>query len=160
MSEAQLSILNYALLALVYLFFGRVLWTVWSELRGPRLAGQAARSTTAGATTAASGRMPRSSRDVPTRLVVVEPRVRRGSKFVIEGEVTIGRSTQCTIVLPDDQFASQQHTRVWADSGEAWVEDLGSTNGTALNGARLTGPERLRLGDRIQVGNTLFEADR
>ena len=36
MSEAQLNILNYALLALLYLFFGRVLWAVWSEVRGPR----------------------------------------------------------------------------------------------------------------------------
>ena len=36
MSEAQLSILNYALLALLYLFFGRVLWAVWAEVRGPR----------------------------------------------------------------------------------------------------------------------------
>ena len=37
MSEAQLNILNYALLALLYLFFARVLWAVWSEVRGPRL---------------------------------------------------------------------------------------------------------------------------
>ena len=37
MSEAQLNILNYALLALIYLFFARVLWAVWSEVRGPRV---------------------------------------------------------------------------------------------------------------------------
>lgn len=160
MSEAQLSILNYALLALVYLFFGRVLWTVWSELRGPRLAGHAARGATTGTSATQPPRSSRSPRDVPTRLVVVEPRVSRGSRFVIEAEVTIGRSPDCTIVLADDQFASQHHTRLWSDRGEVWVEDLGSTNGTALNGGRLTTASRLRLGDRLQVGNTLFEADR
>ena len=38
------------------------------------------------------------------------------------------------------------------------IEDLGSTNGTYLNGKRLAAPERITKGDRVQVGNTVFEA--
>ena len=43
MSEAQLAVLNYALLAVLYVFFGRVMWAVWSEVKGPRLGAEANR---------------------------------------------------------------------------------------------------------------------
>jgi pSer/pThr/pTyr-binding forkhead associated (FHA) protein len=90
---------------------------------------------------------------------VLEPSVRKGAAYAIEGEMIIGRSPDSTIVLPDDTFASSMHARVWAVDGEVWVEDLGSTNGTTLNGVPLRNATRLGKGDRVQIGNTLFEAD-
>ncbi len=173
MSEAQLSILNYALLALLYLFFGRVLWAVWAEVRGPR-AGHAPAMVRTGTVpgdptlttdpTEARGteQVPRTRgqrrKGVPTKLAVLEPKVRRGSAFAIGHEVLLGRADSCTIGLPDDTFASTLHARVYAADGGVVVEDLGSTNGTHVNGARIDTPTPLHIGDRLQVGSTIFEA--
>lgn len=160
MSEAQLSILNYALLAVLYVFFGRVLWAVWSEVKGPRpAAAHNTRGLAPGVEPERAGRGQRARRRVPTWLKVLEPAVRKGAAYPIEGEMIIGRSPDSTIVLPDDTFASSMHARVWVADGEVWVEDLGSTNGTTVNGAPLRAAARLASGDRVQIGNTLFEAD-
>lgn len=190
MSDAQLNVLNYALLALIYLFFARVLWAVWSEVRGPQLGRQAsahgnARSdatspglpapggTSAGVMGAAGAlggaaavppvitKLPprtRSKRGIPSRLVVLQPKVRKGSAYPIGAEITLGRAATCAIGLPDDTFASQLHARVYRRAGEVWVEDLGSTNGTHVNGGRLTSAQMLTIGDRVQIGSTIFEA--
>jgi pSer/pThr/pTyr-binding forkhead associated (FHA) protein len=173
-SDAQLSILNYALLALLYLFFARVLWAVWSEVRGPRLRnapGAMARASAgapADATTPAprpappppkkGKRAPLLKKGVPTKLIVLEPKVRKGAAYPIGTEVTLGRADSCVIGLPDDTFASQLHARVFVRDNEMWLEDLGSTNGTHLNGARISAPMQLSAGDRLQVGSTIFEA--
>jgi pSer/pThr/pTyr-binding forkhead associated (FHA) protein len=173
-SDAQLSILNYALLALLYLFFARVLWAVWSEVRGPRLRnapGAMARAN-AGAPADATTPAPRPAapppkkgkrstllkKGVPTKLIVLEPKVRKGAAYPIGTEVTLGRADSCVIGLPDDTFASQLHARVFVRDNEMWLEDLGSTNGTHLNGARISAPMQLSAGDRLQVGSTIFEA--
>jgi hypothetical protein len=168
-SEAQLNILNYALLALLYLFFARVLWAVWSEVRGPRLGVQQPQGQQRAATdaTAQAGRpaapMPppakgRGKRGTPSRLMVLEPKVRKGSAYPLGGELTLGRATSCSIGLPDDTFASQLHTRVYVLDGAVWVDDLGSTNGTHVNGRRISAPVQLVTGDRLQIGSTIFEA--
>ncbi len=167
MSEAQLNILNYALLALLYLFFARVLWAVWSEVRGPRLGIQQQVSTRSAPdatvpadrpAAAAPKRNNRAKRGVPSKLVVLEPKVRKGSAYAIKAELTLGRAPTCSIGIPDDTFASQLHTRVFPHDGAVWVEDLGSTNGTHVNGGRLSAPLQLAIGDRLQIGSTIFEA--
>jgi FHA domain len=165
-SEAQLSILNYAFLALLYLFFARVLWAVWSEVRGPRIGNpQAANARGAVDPTAPAQRPPapmkpsRAARKgVPARLIVLQPKVRKGAGYPLTDEIVLGRADSCAIGLPDDTFASQLHARVFRREGKMWVEDLGSTNGTHVNGARLTSAVQLAIGDRLQVGNTIFEA--
>ena len=168
MSEAQLNILNYGLLALLYLFFARVLWAVWSEVRGPRLGVQQQVVARSGpdptapverpVTAVAPKKNTRAKRGVPTKLVVLEPKVRKGSAYAIKTELTLGRAPTCSIGIPDDTFASQLHTRVFPHDGAVWVEDLGSTNGTHINGARLSAPLQLAVGDRLQIGSTIFEA--
>lgn len=165
MSDAQLNILNYALLALIYLFFARVLWAVWSEVRGPRAGTPRPANARNGApvdATAAPARPATPARSkgkgTPTKLVVLQPRVRKGAGYPITAEVTLGRADSCSIGLPDDTFASQLHARVVTRDGGVWVEDLDSTNGTHVNGGKVTSPVPLHKGDRLQVGNTIFEA--
>ena len=166
MSEAQLSVLNYAFLALLYLFFARVLWAVWSEVRGPRIgnpqpanARGAMDSTSPAARPPAPVKVSRSAKKgVPSRLVVLQPKVRKGAAYPLTEEIVLGRADSCAIGLPDDTFASQLHARIFRREAKVWVEDLGSTNGTHVNGAKLTAPVQLAIGDRLQVGNTIFEA--
>jgi pSer/pThr/pTyr-binding forkhead associated (FHA) protein len=120
MSEQLLTILKFALLALLYLFFLRVLRAVWAEIRGPRVSTQ------------------------------------RGRTFPLGQELTVGRAAGCQVTL-DDTYVSQLHARVFARDGQYLVEDLGSTNGTYLNRARVTGSIVMKRGDRLQVGNTVME---
>ena len=53
---------------------------------------------------------------------------------------------------------SQVHARVFDRDGTLWIEDLGSTNGTFVNGERSNERVKLRKGDRVQVGETVLEA--
>jgi hypothetical protein len=182
-TDQLLGILKWALLALLYLFFARVLWAVWSEVRGPR-PGHAAGAVTRSAgpsdltepaplpapnfappATGKRGKAPKPPRSAPrtkrgevTRLVVTEPRARRGSAFAIGDEITFGRAPTCTVSLPDDTFVSQLHARLFRRDGAVFADDLASTNGTFLNGRKLTSAEPLAKGDRLQIGSTIFEA--
>ena len=72
------------------------------------------------------------------RLVVLEPKASRGTAIGLTQEVTFGRAEGCTVSVPDDTFVSQFHARVRNDKGTIILEDLGSTNGTYLNGTRLS----------------------
>jgi pSer/pThr/pTyr-binding forkhead associated (FHA) protein len=79
-----------------------------------------------------------------------------GRQTPLEGSIEIGR--EGSIGLPiDDEQASRRHARVTAQGDTAKVEDLGSTNGTYLNGSPVEGQQTLRPGDRLRVGLTIFE---
>ena len=161
MSEQLLTVLKLCLLALLYLFFLRVLRAVWTEVNPPRTAtadaGGAPRK--AAKQKAPKVKAPKSRRRAPaepTRLVIVEPAARAGAEFALGPELTVGRAAGCSIVL-DEQYVSQVHTRVFIRDGSVFAEDLGSTNGTWVNGSRAVGQMAARLGDRIQVGNVVME---
>jgi predicted component of type VI protein secretion system len=68
--------------------------------------------------------------------------------------VTIGRSGENTAVLAGDDFASARHARVESQRDGVWILDLGSTNGTWVNGERMDGRHRLRPGDVVRIGQT------
>jgi pSer/pThr/pTyr-binding forkhead associated (FHA) protein len=55
---------------------------------------------------------------------------------------------------------SQVHARVFRRGDEYWVEDLGSTNGTLVNGRKINGPVPVRRGDRVQIGRSVLEMQR
>ena len=81
------------------------------------------------------------------------------STVPVTGPVVVGRSPGADIVLGDD-FVSGRHLRV-SPAGDAVIaEDLGSTNGTLLNGRRLTTPTTLRPGDTIDIGAVRLKVDR
>jgi pSer/pThr/pTyr-binding forkhead associated (FHA) protein len=80
-----------------------------------------------------------------------------GTSFALTSlPVTIGRAEDSTIVISDD-YASQRHARL-VPNGTAWLlEDVGSTNGTLLDGAKLTTPTEVRTGAQIRIGRTVLE---
>ncbi len=91
--------------------------------------------------------------------VINGPRELKGTKVAITGPVVIGRTPGADIVIADD-FISSQHARVVPSGEDAVLEDLGSTNGTVLNGQRLTAPQQLRPGDAIDIGSVKLKVDR
>ncbi len=79
----------------------------------------------------------------------------RAREFALDGsELTIGRAPNCQVVLADDQLASRRHAALRFDGERYTIADLGSSNGTYVNGAEIKGstPVRLNEGDRITVG--------
>jgi hypothetical protein len=154
--ENLLGLLKLCLLALLYLFFLRVLWAVWSEVRGPKVA-RAGNGTPANPPKVRTPWL-RSRGGPATRLVVEQPIGKKGTIFDIGPEITVGRAAGCQIALPDDTYVSQLHARVFERSGQVYVEDLGSTNGTYVNGHRVSAPTPMHKGDSLQIGSTLLEA--
>jgi pSer/pThr/pTyr-binding forkhead associated (FHA) protein len=96
------------------------------------------------------------------RLVEQAPQAEGGQDVAVEQpEFLIGRAVGCDLRLPLSAV-SRHHCLLRIDGGEASVTDLNSSNGTHVNGERVTGAVRLRPGDRLRVGSTLFvvEMDR
>lgn len=78
-----------------------------------------------------------------------------GGVLPLRRRLTFGRA-RANDVLVEDPFASSKHAVVYLDQAGYWVRDLGSTNGTLVNGRRARGPVRLRSGDALQLGETMF----
>jgi pSer/pThr/pTyr-binding forkhead associated (FHA) protein len=147
--ESVLTVLKYCFLALVYLFLLRVVQIVLREMRAPKPAA-------VGDGAVATQPAPR-KRGPGLRLRMLEPASREGETIPVEDEVTVGRGGGCGIVLADDQFVSTVHARVFRRGDEVFVEDLGSRNGTFVNGHPVDGTARLRRGDRVQFGQSVAE---
>jgi len=145
MTDAVLNALKFLLLALIYLFFGRVLWAVWSEVRTPIATSGAVKQ-----------KKRRGTKSVPT-FVVIEPKQHRGQSFTLSNALAIGRLEDNDIIITDDTFISSHHARIEIRPDGVWVVDLKSTNGTFVNGHRLIDAQSVRKGDRIQVGSTVLE---
>ncbi len=78
-----------------------------------------------------------------------------GQRFAVTHSLRLGRDPGCDLVL-DDPSTSHQHARIDLVAGQASVVDLGSSNGTWVNGERIGGPHPLKHGDHLQVGDTIF----
>ena len=90
------------------------------------------------------------------RLVVQEsPILNEGDEFSVDSApLTIGRAGQNDVAIDGDEFASARHVRFEPRRDGVWVQDLGSTNGTYVNGIRIDGARRLAPGDVVRVGET------
>ncbi|HSC73296.1 MAG TPA: FHA domain-containing protein [Gaiellaceae bacterium] len=146
--DEVLLVLKIAFLVLLYLFIWRIVRTASRDLRLPQESFILAPSAQAGVQQARSR--------VTGRLVVVKsPDLVEGRDFELDSaQLTIGRGGQNDIPIRSDEYASARHARFEPRQDGVWVQDLGSTNGTYLNGARLDRPRRLNAGDVIRVGET------
>jgi hypothetical protein len=93
----------------------------------------------------------RAAARVHTALLLLE-----GKRLVVgPAGVTLGRSRQCDIVI-NDENVSRQHAEIRPRGGSWVLSDLGSTNGSSLNGQRISGPEVLQRGDEIELGTSVI----
>lgn len=134
--------LRYFFLSLLYLFLILVVRAIYRDVAVPK-------------EPALSASLSKRKRDNP-ELVVLVAEGKAGSRYPILGQMVLGRSPDNDIIL-DDTYASQKHARIYPRGGSIFVEDLGSTNGTYVNGRKISYPLELRVGDRIKIGKTVFE---
>jgi hypothetical protein len=88
--------------------------------------------------------------------VVIRDGAGAGSEHPVEGELVLGRDQASADLVIDDPGVSRRHARVLADGGGVVVEDLGSSNGTYVNGERISGPVEVGADDEVQVGATVL----
>lgn len=153
MPELVLTTLKFVFLGLLYLFVARAIRVIWLDIAGPSAAkpraGVAARAPRPAQRSASRGAAPRA-------IVVLEENLPPRTYPLRDGEVTIGRAAECTVVL-NDTYVSQLHTKIYVENGFWQVADLGSTNGTFLNRVRLADPAPVAAGDEVRLGKTLVE---
>jgi pSer/pThr/pTyr-binding forkhead associated (FHA) protein len=138
MSDGVTLALRLGVLALLYLFLATIARIAWRDFASaaPRQRGSIGRAA----------------------LVVLEgasggPHV--GDRIAIEGGASLGRDSDNAVVI-DDRTVSSRHAALLFDAGRWWVEDGGSTNGTYINGARVTDSASIKDGDVLQVGRVIF----
>jgi len=78
-----------------------------------------------------------------------------GTLLDLSGGVTLGRADGADIRV-EDQFASSNHARIYQRGEYMYIEDMGSTNGTYLNGRQLTSSQRLKPSDVVRIGDTEY----
>jgi pSer/pThr/pTyr-binding forkhead associated (FHA) protein len=91
---------------------------------------------------------------VADSLLVIQEGARAGDEHPVDGELILGREQGSADLVIDDPGVSRRHARVLADDDGVIVEDLGSSNGTFVNGRRISGPVELAAGDEVQLGAT------
>jgi FHA domain len=149
--ETTLLVLKLAFLVLLYLFIWRIVRSAARDLRLPQesmiLAPQQA---------AAAGLLAQPAGRELGRLVVLEsPAVDGGTVYTLDAHaLTMGRGSNNDVPLPTDEYASTRHARFEPRRDGIWIEDIGSTNGTFVNGIRLTRERKLAPGDVVRIGET------
>ncbi|PZF56273.1 FHA domain-containing protein [Curtobacterium sp. MCSS17_008] len=179
-----LLVLRFAFLAVLWLFVFVIVFALRSDLFGQRVrtiptdpkAGASSPTTPPVPTAAAAapaapgafteligqptgGQQQTAATGVPTRLVITEGS-REGMEMPLGGgPITIGRSSESNVVIRDD-YTSTNHARLDLRA-DGWVlSDLESTNGTFVNGQKVTGPVTIAERTPITIGTTTFELRR
>jgi hypothetical protein len=149
--ETALLVLKIVFLVFLYLFIWRIVRAASRDLRLPQesfvLAPERGPSLARARTGPETGRL----------VVVKSPALDEGALHVLDSApLTVGRGEQNDISLDGDDFASAEHARFEPRRDGVWISDIGSTNGTFLNGIQVERPRKLTPGDIVRVGETDF----
>lgn len=179
MSELTLVVLQLGFLILLWVFIFAIVYALRSDLFGQRVrklqpeaaaapaaasafpsAPAAAAAPTAPVSSPVSGGAGEiASSSNATRLVITSG-AKSGAEFPLgRDEITIGRSSDSAIIIRDD-YTSTHHARLMLWNDRWMIQDLDSTNGTFLDGSRVTVPTPIPLGATVKVGATTFELRR
>ena len=149
--ETTLVFLKVGFLVLLYLFIWRIVRSAARDMRLPQesmiLAPQQA---------AAAGLLPQpSARELGRLVVLTSPALEEGESFTLDSHpLTVGRGSGNDVSLSADEYTSTRHARFEPRRDGVWIEDIGSTNGTFVNGIRLTRDRKLTAGDVVRIGET------
>jgi hypothetical protein len=156
--------LKFGFIAVLYLF---LLWMARSALkdlrgtgdRGADGRGEPSYEDATGMHVASSGFGGDGELGAPRLRVETAAGLRDGVAYDLSDGAVLGRGDEVDIQL-EDSFASTAHARLMPQGDVVVLEDLGSTNGTYLNGEPLRGPQPLHVGDRIRIGDSEFTFER
>ncbi len=156
MSEIAVTVVKVLFLALLWLFILSAVSVVRSDLFG--------RTVTADddpqplEAPQPPSRKVRRQRGAPRALTITQGPQAGESGVFVDRVILVGRGSDCQLVL-DDDYVSTRHARVVAGETGLYIEDLGSTNGTYVNGARITAPTAISLSDTLRIGKTMLKLE-
>ncbi len=136
-------LLRFAILLVLYLFLWQLISVIWKDLRRPS---------------------PGEAKALPEvgRLVVVDggsSSYEPGHRFPLFGTTTVGRGPDNDLVLSDG-FVSSNHAILSLRDGSWWLSDLGSRNGSWVNGEKIAGEVQLHPGDVVAIGQVKLKLAR
>ena len=153
--ETALLVLKIAFLAILYVFIWRIVRSASRDLRLPQesmiLSPQQASMLLAQPPARELGRV----------VVVQSPILNKGDAYTIDSTaLSVGRGDDNDLAIAGDDYVSARHARFEPRRDGVYVEDAGSTNGTFVNGIRLTSDRRLAPGDIVKIGETEMRFER
>jgi pSer/pThr/pTyr-binding forkhead associated (FHA) protein len=158
--NAVLRLMQWGVIALIFLFFLRVIRAVWVEVSPATVRKSRSERRQDKRQDKVAARPARTEAKLKRKqlyLRIIEPPQHEGQTFDLDDELTIGRSPGCGVPTPDDIYTSTLHARLFRKNDQLWIEDLGSTNGTFVNSEKISQAQRLGKGDVLQVGSTVYE---
>jgi hypothetical protein len=152
--QEALLVLKIAFLVLLYLFIWRIVRSAAKDVRMPQES-----------FVLAPGSVPGLGQEDPRdsgRLVVLSsPALEEGDEVTLNSStLLVGRGSRNDVDLAGDEYASSKHARIEPRRDGVWLQDVGSTNGTYLNGIQLSGAKRLTPGDIVRIGETELRYER
>jgi hypothetical protein len=158
MSEIALLIIKVVFLALLWLFILSVVSVIRSDLFGRTVRTSDQPRAQELETPPAPPRKDKRQRGQPRVFTITQGRQAGLSAALAGGVIMIGRGADCQLIL-DDDYVSTRHARVVGTPNGIYVEDLGSTNGTYVNGQRITAPTTITLADTVRIGKTMLRLE-
>jgi pSer/pThr/pTyr-binding forkhead associated (FHA) protein len=159
-SELTLTLIQMGFLALLWVFAFAIASAIRADLFGVRPRQQpdraaAPRAAAAAAAPAKPAKPVKLHRGAPTKVVVIEG-ADSGKQAALTGTITMGRGAANDIDLVDE-YVSTRHARFIPHNGQWYVEDVGSTNGTYVAGARISRPTPVGAKSTVRLGRTVLE---
>jgi pSer/pThr/pTyr-binding forkhead associated (FHA) protein len=158
MSEIALTIIKVVYLALLWLFILSAVSVIRSDLFGRTIRASDQPQPQELETPPPPARRGKRQRGEPRVFMISQGNQAGLSAELAGGVIMIGRGADCQLIL-DDDYVSTRHARVVSTPNGIYVEDLGSTNGTYVNGQRITAPTTITLADTVRIGKTMLRLE-
>jgi hypothetical protein len=157
MPAIVIEVARFGFLVLLWIFVFTVVGVIRRDLFAGSRASRLVAAPRGVGPTAPTGRPAKVKRGRAAHQLVVTAGALAGTRITLgEAPISIGRAEDSTLVITDD-YASARHARLVPRAGQWYVEDLGSTNGTYLDRAKVTAPTPVPLGVPIRIGRTSLE---
>ena len=158
MSEIAFLIIKVVFLALLWLFILSAVSVIRSDLFGKTVRASDQPQPQELETPPPPPRKAKRQRGQPRVFMITQGNQAGLSADLAGGVIMIGRGSDCQLIL-DDDYVSTRHARVVGSPSGIYVEDLGSTNGTYVNGQRITAPTTITLADAVRIGKTMLKLE-
>jgi hypothetical protein len=158
MSEIAVTVIKVLFLALLWLFILSAVSVIRSDLFGRTVTAPDQPEPRELESPPPPLKKTKRQRGAPRIFVITQGNQAGESAELAGGVIMIGRGADCQLIL-DDDYVSTRHARVVAGENGIYAEDLGSTNGTYVNGQRITAPTTITMSDTVRIGKTVMKLE-
>jgi pSer/pThr/pTyr-binding forkhead associated (FHA) protein len=158
MSEIALTVIKVLFLALLWVFIASAVSVIRSDLFGRTVPSTDLPEEQELESPPPPPKRTKRPRGEPRVLVITQGSQTGQSAALADGVIMIGRGADCQIIL-DDDYVSTRHARVVSGENGIYVEDMGSTNGSYVNGQRITAPTTITMSDTVRIGKTILKLE-